>query len=47
MVVHQAASYIVSNKAEPLNLIQIFPLLQFAPVTFRPIPSLLKIVALP
>ena len=28
-------SYILINKADPLNLIQIFPLLQLAPVTFR------------
>ena len=37
MVVHQAAqlSYIMSNKAEPFYLIQIFALLQLAPVTFR------------
>ena len=33
-------SYIVSSKAEPLNLIQIFLLLQLAPVTFRPTHSL-------
>ena len=26
----------MSNKTEPFNLIQIFPLLQLAPVTFRP-----------
>ena len=32
MVVHQLHIYIMNNKAEPFNLIQIFPLLQFAPV---------------
>ena len=30
-------SYIMSNKAEPFNLIQIFPLLHLAPDTFRPL----------
>ena len=29
-------SYIMSNKAESFHLIQIFPPLQLAPVTFRP-----------
>ena len=29
-------NYNMSNKAEPFNLIQIFRLLQLAPVTFRP-----------
>ena len=29
-------SYIMSNKAEPFTLIQMFPLLQLAPVTFCP-----------
>ena len=35
-VAHQAAQESMSNKAEPFNLIQIFPLLQPAPVTFPP-----------
>ena len=30
-------SYIMSNKAEPFNLIQIFPLLQLTLVTFTPV----------